>query len=208
MIPHRTPFFLPLLYPALHWRIPTSKNEIFLTFDDGPVEGPTEFVLQELARASVKATFFCIGDNIRKHPHLTGKIIEEGHVIGNHTFNHLSGWKTTTTQYIDNIRLFESQLTEKNIPNSKLFRPPYGRITRDQIRQLTDFKVIMWDVLTQDYNKNLRSEKCLKNSVEVTRPGSVVVFHDSFKAEKNLKYVLPRFLDHFLEKGFMFKTLA
>jgi peptidoglycan/xylan/chitin deacetylase (PgdA/CDA1 family) len=208
MIPHRTPFFLPLLYPGLHWRIPTNKNEIFLTFDDGPIEGPTEFVLQELARASVKATFFCIGDNIRKHPHLTVKIIEQGHVVGNHTFNHLSGWKTQTTQYIDNILLFEKQLEKKNIANAKLFRPPYGRITREQIRQLPDFKIIMWDVLTQDYNKDLRSEKCLKNSVEVTRPGSIIVFHDSFKAEKNLKYVLPRFLDHFLEKGFVFKTLA
>jgi peptidoglycan/xylan/chitin deacetylase (PgdA/CDA1 family) len=208
MIPHRTPFFLPLLYPGLHWRIPTNNNEIFLTFDDGPVDGPTEFVLQELARVSVRATFFCIGDNILKHPHLIKKIVDQGHVVGNHTFNHLSGWKTKTPQYIGNIRLFENQLNEKNIPQSKLFRPPYGRITRDQIRQLADFKIIMWDVLTRDYSKNLSSGKCLQNSIQVTRSGSIIVFHDSFKAEKNLRYVLPRFLDHFLEKGFVFKTLA
>jgi peptidoglycan/xylan/chitin deacetylase (PgdA/CDA1 family) len=208
MIPHRTPFFLPLLYPQLYWRVPTNKNEIFLTFDDGPVDGPTEFVLKELARASVKATFFCIGDNIRKHPRLLKQIIDQGHAVGNHTFNHLSGWKTGTDQYIDNIRLFENQLAQENIAPSKLFRPPYGRITRDQIRHLADFKIIMWDVLTQDYNKNLASEKCLKNSIAVTRPGSIIVFHDSFKAEKNLKYVLPRFIDHFLEEGFVFKTLA
>jgi peptidoglycan/xylan/chitin deacetylase (PgdA/CDA1 family) len=208
MIPHRTPFFLPLLYPQLYWRVSTIKNEIFLTFDDGPIDGPTEFVLQELARASVKATFFCIGDNIRKHPHLIKQIIGEGHVVGNHTFNHLSGWKTETDQYIDNIQCFEKQLGQENISSSKLFRPPYGRITRNQIRHLTDFKIIMWDVLTQDYNKNLASEKCLKNSMRVTRPGSIVVFHDSLKAEKNLEYVLPRFINHFLEKGFVFKTLA
>jgi peptidoglycan/xylan/chitin deacetylase (PgdA/CDA1 family) len=208
MIPHRTPFFLPLFYPGLRWRIATNENEIFLTFDDGPVDGPTEFVLRELARVSAKATFFCIGDNILKHPHLIKKIVDQGHIVGNHTFNHLSGWKTKTPQYIGNIRLFENQLNEKNIPHSKLFRPPYGRITRDQISQLADFKIIMWDVLTQDYNKNLRPEKCLENSVKVTRPGSIIVFHDSFKAEKNLRYVLPRFLDHFLEKGFVFKTLT
>jgi peptidoglycan-N-acetylglucosamine deacetylase len=207
MIPHRTPFFLPLLYPSLHWRVPTDKNEIYLTFDDGPVDGPTDFVLQELERNSVKGTFFCIGDNIRKHPHLIEKIIDHGHVVGNHTFNHLSGWKTSATQYIDNVRLFEDLLAEKKIPPSKLFRPPYGRLTRSEIRQLSDFRIIMWDVLTQDYNKNLHHEKCLRNSIGVTRPGSIIVFHDSFKAERNLQYVLPRFLDHFLQKGFVFKTL-
>src|SRR5690349_7171085 len=109
MIPHRTPFFLPLLYPSLTWRIPTTKNEIYLTFDNGPVYGPTEFVLEELSKASAKATFFCIGDNVRKHPEVFKRILADGHTVGNHTFNHLSGWSTSTEKYIDNIRKFEEE---------------------------------------------------------------------------------------------------
>lgn len=208
MIPHRTPFFLPLLYPSLIWRMPADKQELYLTFDDGPINGPTEFVLEVLAKTSAKATFFCIGDNIRKHPEVFKKIIEQGHTIGNHTFNHLNGWKTSIDLYLNNIGLFEEQLLKVNCQLSTILRPPYGKITIKQIKALNQYRIIMWDVLSQDYNKNISPEKCLRNTIAVTRPGSIIVFHDSLKAEKNLKYVLPRYIDHFAQKGFLFKAIT
>jgi peptidoglycan-N-acetylglucosamine deacetylase len=188
--------------------MPADKPELYLTFDDGPVEGPTEFVLELLANASVQATFFCIGDNIRKHPQVFKKIIEAGHAIGNHTYNHISGWKTPAADYVSNTKKFEEQLSAFNYPPATVFRPPYGRITRTQISALQHYKIIMWDVLSQDYDKHLAPENCLRNTIRVTRPGSIIVFHDSFKAEKNLRYVLPRFVDHFLEQGYTFKMIS
>lgn len=208
MIPHRTPFFLPLLYPSLIWRMPADKKELYLTFDDGPINGPTEFVLDELKKASAKATFFCIGDNIRKHPHIFKKIIEGGHAIGNHTFNHLNGWNTSIDLYLKNVALFDEQLSIANCHLSTMLRPPYGKITYKQIRALKHYKIIMWDVLSQDYSKYLAPENCLRNTISVTRPGSIIVFHDSLKAEKNLRYVLPRFISHFAERGYTFKAIT
>jgi peptidoglycan/xylan/chitin deacetylase (PgdA/CDA1 family) len=206
--PHRIPFFLPWIYPSLTWRIPTDKQELFLTFDDGPIPGPTEFVLEELKKANVKATFFCIGDNVRKYPFIFKRIINEGHVIGNHTFNHLSGWKTNTENYIHNILLFE-ETVKSVIPEMpiKLFRPPYGRITFKQAKLLKHYKIIMWDVLSVDYNKKMSAEACLKNTINAVRPGSIIVFHDSVKAEKNMTYVLPRLIDHFMNKHYSFKPI-
>ena len=208
---HRTPFFLPIFYPTLTWRIPTDQNKLFLTFDDGPVPGPTEFVLETLKGHGLKATFFSIGDNIRKHPEIFRKISEENHVIGNHTFNHLSGWKTKTGAYVDNVERCKSEM-ESQLPaltqsqRKQLFRPPYGRITRRQIAALQNFKIIMWDVLSMDYGR-MNADRCLKNTIRATRPGSIIVFHDSYKAEKNLEYVLPRFVDHFLSQGFEFNAI-
>jgi len=206
---HRVPFFLPWLYPNLVWKIPTTEKELFLTFDDGPVPGPTEFVLETLRKFNCKATFFCIGDNIRKHPELFQKVIDDGHVIGNHTYNHVKGWSTPLEKYIDNVNQCDAALRNSKfeIQNSKLFRPPYGMITRKQISALSDYKIIMWDVLTIDYNKNVSAESCLRNSIRVTRPGSIIVFHDSVKAERNMTYALPRYIEHFLEQGFSFKLL-
>lgn len=208
MIPHRTPFFLPLLYPSLTWRMPADQPHLYLSFDDGPVNGPTDFVTEELEKASVRATFFCIGDNVRKHPGVFSKLRAGHHTIGNHTFNHLNGWRTGTAEYLSNVKKFDEQLSTVNCPLSTFFRPPYGRITRSQIRLLTGYRIIMWDVLSRDYDRHLSPEKCLRNTIAVTRPGSIIVFHDSFKAEKNLTYVLPRFLDHFGGKGYTFKPLA
>lgn len=208
MIPHRTPFFLPLLYPSLTWRLPSSSNELYLTFDDGPVSGPTDFVLDELKKFSIIATFFCIGDNIRKYPDVFSKIAEGGHTIGNHTYNHLNGWRTSSQEYIDNIEKFEQQLSIADCKQSTVFRPPYGKITRSQIKRLAHYKIIMWDVLSQDYNKNLSPEKCLRNTIKATRPGSIIVFHDSFKAERNLRFALPRFISHFHDKGYTFKAIT
>ena len=209
---HRTPFFLPWLYQDLTWRMPTREKEIFLTFDDGPIEGATEFALHTLARFSAKATFFCIGDNIQKRPDIFQKIITDGHTIGNHTFNHLKGWSTQTDHYIANIELCELEIEKhQNLQRApdriKLFRPPYGRITRKQIVALQNYQIVMWDVLSADYNRALSPHHCLLRTVHATRPGSVVVFHDSNKAERNMTFALPRFIEHFSEKGYAFKAI-
>ena len=190
----------------------SGEKELYLTFDDGPVSGPTEFVLETLKRSDAKATFFCIGDNIRKHSAVFRQVVAEGHAVGNHTFNHLNGWKTDTSHYIENTiqcdREIKSNLQALKHPEVSLFRPPYGRITRDQISALKDLKIIMWDVLSIDYNTGLSGEKCLTNTIRATRPGSIIVFHDSYKAEKNLTAVLPRFIDHFTALGFSFKAIT
>lgn len=209
----RTPFFLPWLYPALTWRMPATGNEVYITFDDGPVPGPTEFVLRELDRVKANATFFVIGDNAEKYSSLLKETAAQGNQLANHTFNHLRGWKTGNEEYELNVRKCEDLLTELvpdqfNRMTSPLFRPPYGRITRKQIARLSSFQIIMWDVLTHDYAKSISPEQCLRGSLAATRPGSIVVFHDSLKAEKNLRYVLPRYLDQCAEQGFTFKTLA
>jgi peptidoglycan-N-acetylglucosamine deacetylase len=206
MIPHRTPFFIPIIYPSLVWRIPTADLNVYLTFDDGPIPGPTEFVLDELKKTSTKATFFCIGDNIRKHPGIFDRVVSEGHAIGNHTFNHLSGWSTSTPDYLKNINQFESQLPTQMKP-PRVFRPPYGRITPSQIKALKHYEIIMWDVLSFDYSKNISPDDCLNNTIKAIRPGSIIVFHDSLKAERNMRFALPRLIHHLLGKGYSFKTL-
>jgi peptidoglycan/xylan/chitin deacetylase (PgdA/CDA1 family) len=205
---HRTPFFLPWIYPDLVWRIATDKKELFLTFDDGPVPGPTEFVLDTLKQYSIKATFFCIGDNVHKHPSLFKRIIDEGHAVGNHTFNHLKGWSESLDNYVDNVNLCEQEFSIFNFQFSiKLFRPPYGRITKSQIKALNNYSIIMWDVLTADYQRSVSPSACLRNSIAATRPGSIIVFHDSIKAEKNLTHALPRYIEHFIDKGFSFNVI-
>lgn len=215
----RTPFFLPPLLPKLVWRIPTEAKKIYLTFDDGPMPGPTEFVLETLKKFEAKATFFCIGDNIRKHPEIFSRILSEGHSMGNHTFNHLKGWKYSTGDYLNNIEVCDQQILSLKSHQStgsnqslgtqrKLFRPPYGRITLSQIAALQNkYRVIMWDVLSQDYNQSVSEINCLKGSIKATRPGSIVVFHDSLKAERNLIYALPRYLEHFSNLDYVFSAL-
>jgi peptidoglycan-N-acetylglucosamine deacetylase len=208
---HRTPFFLPLLYPKhLEWRVPTTQADLFLTFDDGPVPGPTEFVLETLQTFGAKATFFCIGDNIRKHPEVFQRIAKDGHRVGNHTFNHLNGWRTRDKTYVENTtkcqQIIDASLTERATV-SALFRPPYGRIMRSQIALLKDYRIIMWDVLSRDYDARLSPERCLRKSTQATRRGSIILFHDSHKAERNLRYVLPRFIETFTGKGYSFRSL-
>jgi peptidoglycan/xylan/chitin deacetylase (PgdA/CDA1 family) len=186
---------------------------MYLTFDDGPIPGPTEFVIEELKKHKAGATFFCIGDNVKKHPAVFEKVVTEGHAIGNHTFNHLKGWSTSLEKYLDNVSLCESQFTThlsmaQMTQHTKLFRPPYGRITNTQIKVLKErYQIVMWDVLTHDYSKSISPEKCLKGAIKAARSGSIVVFHDSLKAERNLAYVLPRFLEYFSSQGFVFRTL-
>lgn len=206
---HRTPFILPMLYPSLEWRVPTTAKEIYLTFDDGPVPGPTEFVLETLAAAGATATFFCIGDNVRRHAPVYNRLVAAGHAVGNHTFNHLNGWNTPTDRYLQNIQACAEVITQagNTQPAKRLFRPPYGRITRRQIQHLRDYRIIMWDVLSVDYDKSLPAERCLRNTLGAVRPGSIVVFHDSLKAEKNMTYALPRVLEQLTGEGYSFKSL-
>lgn len=200
----KTPFLLRWLYPDLVWKKP-SANTIYITFDDGPIPEVTPFVLNALADYDAKATFFCIGDNVRKYPEIYQEVIKAGHSIGNHTFNHLNGWNTDDEKYLENIGECAEYV------KSDLFRPPYGKIKKSQIRKLKtrhpDIKVIMWDVLSGDFDQNLSPENCLENVLRTTAPGSIIVFHDSLKAFERLKYVLPKALDYWSDKGFVFKNL-
>lgn len=208
----RTPFFLSWLYPELVWNVATQEKKIFLTFDDGPVPGPTEFVLETLKTFKARATFFCIGDNVNKHPEVFARVVKDGHTIGNHTFNHLKGWNYDTSEYVANVALCANEFNAAGLQLSQsdakqLFRPPYGRIKRSQIKGLPNYRIIMWDVLTHDYARSYSPQRCLSGSVKATRPGSIVVFHDSVKAQRNMKFVLPRYLEHFSELGFSFESL-
>lgn len=209
---YRTPFFLTWFYPTLTWRIHDNEKVLYLTFDDGPMPGPTEFVLDELNKHACQATFFCIGDNVFKHPELFKRILAEGHSIGNHTFNHLNGWNTDQEKYLQNVHQCEQEFEKHQVYKSQsgysLFRPPYGKIKRSQIKLLKEYSIIMWDVLTYDYDRRITPETCLSNSIRATRPGSIIVFHDSLKASNTMMHVLPRFLDYFLAKGYTFKKLT
>lgn len=204
----RTPSVLPLFYPSLLWRIKTPEKAVYLTFDDGPVPGPTDFVLDTLKSFNATATFFCIGDNVRKHAAEFQKVIDAGHAVGNHTFNHFNGWSVPGPAYLDNVQLCQHELLMHGSANTRnLFRPPFGRIRTSQIKLLKDYKIVMWDVLTFDYDKSFSSERSLSGSLKAVRPGSIVVFHDSLKAEKNLMYVLPKFIEELTLRGYTFKQL-
>jgi peptidoglycan/xylan/chitin deacetylase (PgdA/CDA1 family) len=196
------------------WDIPNAYNKIYLTFDDGPTPEITEWVLEILKEHQIKATFFCIGKNIQKHPAIFNKIIDNGHAIGNHTFNHLNGWSTKTEGYIDNVRICQTLSDtyyncKLNTEHCKLFRPPYGKIKTAQSKKLRQlgYKIIMWDVLSADFDQNISSEKCLENILKNTRSGSVIVFHDSVKAFKNLEYTLPKSIEILKQKGFEFDVI-
>ncbi|WP_299015873.1 polysaccharide deacetylase family protein [uncultured Polaribacter sp.] len=193
------------------WRFSMEKKEIFLTFDDGPTPQITPFVLQELKKHNAKATFFCIGKNIKNHPELFKELIEQGHVIGNHTQNHVNGWTNNTKGYIDNCLKCDATIQQfsKNPTTQKLFRPPYGKIKTKQAKQLIKkgYKIIMWSVLSADFDSNITKETCLKNVLKNTKNGSIIVFHDSIKASEKLRFVLPKVLDYFSKKGYVFKSI-
>jgi peptidoglycan/xylan/chitin deacetylase (PgdA/CDA1 family) len=188
------------------WQVRVSERKVFLTFDDGPVPGPTEFVLGELKRVGAKATFFCVGDNVSRYPDIYRKVLDAGHLAANHTFHHLDGWKHSLSHYLDNVRLCDEHLGAGS--GARLFRPPYGKLTRAQRKALSGgYRIVMWDVLTADFDERLDKGACLRQSIRATRPGSIVVFHDSLKAEKNLRHVLPRYLDHLKGEGYSFDTI-
>ena len=206
----KTNKWIKKIFNNLVWDIPNSDKKIYLTFDDGPIPEVTEWVLDILKTEDVKATFFCIGDNIRKHPEVYKRILSEGHQTGNHTFNHLNGWKTETNHYIDNFKLCETEILKLNAENSFLFRPPYGKIKPSQSKAIRQFgyKIIMWDVLSYDFDSTISAEKCLENVISNTEQGSIIVFHDSLKAEKNLKYALPKAIQILKDKGFVFDVIS
>lgn len=198
----KTPAIIKKYYPQLVWEVPNNEQKIYLTFDDGPIPEITEWVLTILREKQIKATFFCIGDNVQKHAKLYKQILSEGHNVGNHTFNHLEGWKTGSWKYLKNIEACNQLI------DSKLFRPPYGRIKKSQANKITrKYKVIMWDVLSGDFDQKTSPERCYNNVIQNVNSGSIIVFHDSLKAEKNLKYALPKAIDYLLEKGFVFDVL-
>lgn len=205
----KTPRVVQRFFYNYSWRIKTKKKEIYLTFDDGPVPDFTPWVLETLKRYEAKATFFCVGENIKKHPQIYQQIKDHDHSIGNHTFNHLQGWKTSTNKYIKNILKAESYLEDANSKGKKLFRPPHGRIRPMQARILRKkgYKIVMWDVLSGDFDQSLSKETCLELTIKHITNGSIVVFHDSDKSFKNLDFVLPKVLEHFQLKGYSFKSL-
>jgi peptidoglycan-N-acetylglucosamine deacetylase len=183
-------------------RIPNPENKIFLTFDDGPIPEVTPHVLKILERQSIKATFFCIGDNVKKYPDVFQQIREAGHAIGNHSFNHMNGWKTPAGQYVDNVMRCNEYFT------TTLFRPPYGRFSLTQYYLLRKhFRFILWSVLSRDFDLRVTPDQCLDNVMRATTSGSVIVFHDSLKAKEKVLFTLPRFIDQVLEKGYRFDPI-
>ena len=200
-----SPFWLQWLYPSLTWHKSRKEKYVYLTFDDGPIPVVTPFVLNTLKNFNAKATFFCIGDNVAKFPEIYAEVLSEGHSVGNHTFNHLRGWDSNNEDYLSNIRKCSG------LVHSNLFRPPYGRIKKSQIADLRshfpDLKIIMWDVLSGDFDTGISKEKCLQNVLKNAKSGSIIVFHDSQKAFERLQYALPAVLETFKKKGFCFKAL-
>ena len=214
LYPIKTPELIQRMYPEFLWRFSSTKKEIYLTFDDGPTPNITEFVLEQLALFNAKATFFCIGKNIVENSKILSKILKDGHTIGNHTNNHLKGWNTKRKTYLENVLIAQKYIDSHNSKADnqqlKLFRPPYGKVRKMQVKDLQNYgyKIVMWDVLSGDWDNKISKERCLRNVIENTTSGSIVVFHDSKKAEANLKYVLPKLLAHFSKKGYIFKQIV
>jgi len=198
----KIPGFFWRLFPGILWRLPVKDRSLFLTFDDGPTAGVTDFVLETLEEYNAKAAFFCIGKKVAALPQMYEKILMKGHSTGNHTYNHLNGWDTDDEIYYDDIDRCAA------VVKSQLFRPPYGKISLSQINHLKPrFKIVMWDVLSGDFDVNLSADACLKNVLRHAREGSIIVMHDSAKAEPKLRYVLPRILEFFSEGGYRFSAL-
>lgn len=198
----RLPYLFRFLLPGLIWKIKSSKNEVFLSFDDGPHPEITPRVLEVLNQYNAKATFFCVGQNVEKYPDVYNKILEEGHLTGNHTFNHVNGWKVSSKEYYKNIEMCS------DLVDSQFFRPPYGRIKLSHIPYVKmQYRIIMWSVLSGDYDLKMNPRWCLERSIRYTKSGSIIVFHDSKKAASNMLYALPRFLDHFSNLGYRFPVI-
>jgi peptidoglycan-N-acetylglucosamine deacetylase len=224
----KTPWlFKKIIYPSLMWEKPTKEKILYLTFDDGPHQTATPFVLDQLKQHNARATFFCIGKNVVEQQNLYRRIMDEGHKVGNHTFNHLNGWKTNNKTYMENISKAAKYI------DSNLFRPPYGRITKFQASLLqgeigewsagdkkkdnkqsssftihhSPFTIVMWTILSGDFDEKISPERCLQNVILHSKPGSIIVFHDSSKAWNRMSFALPRVLEYFSKQDFRFKTL-
>lgn len=220
IIPAKTPGFVKALFPKFVWNIKTTKKELYLTFDDGPTPEITEWVLKTLKEYDAKATFFCIGKNIESNSNIFQNIMKDGHSAGNHTYQHSKGWKTKTKAYINEVEFTDSVINFQ-LQNSKLeilstlkplklFRPPYGKFKSKQSTKLQKlgYKIIMWDVLSYDWDKSVSEETCLNNIISKAKEGSIIVFHDSVKASRNLKYTLPKVLEFYSNNGYEFKAIS
>lgn len=205
---YKTPALLKQLLPNYTWHRGEGRV-LYLTFDDGPIPEATPWVLEQLAMYKAKATFFCVGDNLLKYPEVAQQALAQGHVLANHTHNHLKGWQTPLQTYLQNVAQCQTVLDAlQPVQGKPLFRPPYGRIGFRQAAALRHtYEIVMWDVLTNDYDQGLAPEKCLQKTLQHTQDGSIIVFHDSLKASKNMMYALPRVLDHFSGRGYTFKAL-
>ena len=201
--PIKTPAALRRLFPDLVWTIPGSEKILYLTFDDGPTPGITDWTLDVLKEYNAKATFFCVGEQVKSHPELYKRILNENHRIGNHSYNHLKGWKTSSSVYLENVKKASEYI------NSSLFRPPYGQITPNQIEIISNagYKIVMWSILSVDWDQKISKEKCADNVIEKASTGDIVVFHDSVKAHKNMSFALPAILEKFSNDGFEFKRI-
>ncbi|MDT7831063.1 polysaccharide deacetylase family protein [Flavobacteriaceae bacterium S356] len=200
----KTPSVFPKLFSKYRWHFHSDEKILYLTFDDGPIPEVTEFVLEQLKKYNAKGTFFCIGKNVKKNPDIYNRILSEGHVVGNHTHNHLKGWKVKTRKYLENIAKADQYI------HSKLFRPPYGKIKKKQAKALLEqgYQIIMWDVLSADFDTEITPEKCWENVKMNAKKGSIIVFHDSLKARKNMEFALPKALEHFTKEGYSFKEIS
>lgn len=200
MFIEQVPGFVRGLFPKALWRMNPDEKAVYLTFDDGPIPVVTPWVVELLGRYDIKATFFMVGDNVRKHPQEFRQVIEAGHRVGNHTFNHLKGVFTETNEYLDNVEKADALI------HSKLFRPPHGMLRRSQYNELSKhYQFVMWDLVTRDYSKRMNGEEVLANVKKYVRNGSIITFHDSLRSEENLKYALPRAIEWLQEQGYEFK---
>lgn len=204
----KTPWWLRAIYPQLVWKIPTKEKIIYLSFDDGPHETATPFVLDTLAKYNAKASFFCIGKNVLRYPEIYAQIQAQGHAVGNHTQHHANGWKVSDAHYLAEVN------EAATLIESTLFRPPYGRITQSQIKKIiqtpltpTGYKIIMWSVLSGDFDLTISPAACTANVINNVQAGSIVVFHDSTKAWERMHYALPCVLEHFTQLGYRFEAL-
>jgi peptidoglycan/xylan/chitin deacetylase (PgdA/CDA1 family) len=202
----KTPKWVRKLLDNSIWEMPNTTKTLYLTFDDGPHPQATPFVLEEMLKYNAKATFFCIGKNVVDNPLIFKRILDEKHAVGNHTNNHLDGWKTQNAKYLQNIAEAAKYI------DSDLFRPPYGRITQKQHKLLTQsakpFNIVMWSILSGDFDQSITPEQCCKNVLNNAESGSVIVFHDSEKAFERLKYALPVVLKYFSERGYQFERIV
>ena len=198
----QVPDLLRPLLGKLTWRRDPSSKVIYITFDDGPVPEVTPLVLDLLDKHNIKATFFCVGDNVRKHPEVYAEVLRRGHKTGNHTFNHIKGFSFSEDEYVANVEKAAEYI------DSELFRPPYGRIKRSQIKRLqSKYEIIMWDLITYDYDRKLSKESILRSVKHYSRNGSIIVFHDSIKAKDNMLAVLPMAIEYWNSQGYTYGVL-
>lgn len=202
MFIEQPPLLYRILFPECVWRLHRKRKSVYLTFDDGPIPEVTPWVLDTLDRYGVKATFFCVGDNVKRNPELFEEIKRRGHPVGNHTMNHLQGIKVSSRRYLSNV------LEAHKYIKSPLFRPPHGLLRWAQASILREyFTIVMYDLVTRDYSNKLTGEQVFKNVKKYARKGSIIVFHDSLKAEKNMKYALPRAIEWLQSKGYSFERI-